>query len=282
MARLFALFVLPPVLRGFIALLVAGATFPLCGVMVLHLNLVPLRYMLMHGVILGGAVALAFSLPLLPSIVVINVLLVIAMIAFTKNSAHGFGSTSAAAMVVSMALASFIMHVRDVPAKDTLSLMWGSPFALTKSDILILMLLAFVLALYTICNFKNIIALFYNQEIAFSLGINVRAHYTAMILIVALTVALAMKLLGAFLIDALLILPVLTSSLFLEYRKKMQGIKMLFIASSIAGFLFAFVGYVAAIMFNFPTGATVALVAGVAYVINFFVRHLRFTDGRWL
>ena len=47
------LFSLAPILRGFIAMIVSGAAFPLCGVMVLRLNLVPMSYMLMHGVILG-------------------------------------------------------------------------------------------------------------------------------------------------------------------------------------------------------------------------------------
>ncbi|MBQ9494657.1 MAG: metal ABC transporter permease [Treponema sp.] len=265
------LFALPPVLRGFIALLISGACFPLCGVMVLRLNLVPLRYMLMHGVILGGAVALAFSLPLVPVTVLINVLLVCAMVLYTKDSSFGFGGASAASMVLSMALASLVMHVKDVPAKDALNLLWGSPFALTKTDVAILLLLSILLIVYIINNFKTIIALFYNQEIAFSLGINVRAHYAGMVLLIALVIALAMKLLGAFLIDALLVLPVLAAASFLQRSNKLHGIKNLFIVSGILGFFFTLAGYVLAVVCNLPPGAVIAFIAGIIYVVSIIV-----------
>ena len=52
---LFSLLLLPPIFRAFISLLFAGAAFPLAGVMVLRMNLLQLRYTLMHGLLLGGA-----------------------------------------------------------------------------------------------------------------------------------------------------------------------------------------------------------------------------------
>ena len=264
--RLLLLFMLPPVFRGGIALVVSGACFPLCGVMVLRLQLVPLRYMLMHGVILGGALALAFSLPLVPVILAVNIVLIFAMTAFTKNENFGFGGASAAAMVFSMALASLVVRIGGVPAKDTLSLLWGSPFALGVSDLTFLAGLAIFLASYVLINFRNIAALFYSREIAYSLGIHVRVHYTFMVAIIAFTVAIAMKLLGAFLIDALLVLPVLSSAAFLR-RKKGQGIGSLFLLSSVSGCIFAAGGYVLAVVFDLPPGAVIAIIAGIAYAV---------------
>ena len=259
---------LPPVFRGGIALIVSGACFPLCGVMVLRLQLVPLRYMLMHGVILGGALALAFSLPVVPVILAVNLALVFAMTVFTKNADFGFGGASAALMVFSMAAASLIVRIGGVPAKDTLGLLWGSPFALGTADIACLAVLAIFLASYVLINFKNIAALFYSREIAYSLGIHVRVHYTLMVAIIALTVAIAMKLLGAFLIDALLVLPVLAPSAFLRHKKR-QGIRALFLLSSVSGCICAAVGYVLAVAFDLPPGAVIAIVAGIAYAVFF-------------
>ena len=122
MDRLLMLFMLPPVLRGGAALFISGAFFPLCGVMLLRLQLVPLRYMLMHGVILGGALAVALSLPLVPLTVMVNLALVFAMTYFSKNESFSFGGVSAASMVFSMALASLI--TRTFPQK-TLSVCCG-------------------------------------------------------------------------------------------------------------------------------------------------------------
>ncbi len=262
--RLLLLFTLAPILRGFIAMMISGISFPLCGVMVLRMNLIPLRYMLMHGVILGGAISLAMSLPLLPVTIIINILLVLLLLFFSRNQGQGFGSASAAAMVLSMALASLIMHVKDVPAKDTLNLMWGSPFALLPADLIILGGMGILLIIYIVLNFKTITALFFNQEIAASLGIRVKLNYTIMVMIIALVVALAMKLLGAFLIDSLLILPVLGAD---ALNLKKFGIKKLFIFSALNGFTISLLGYILAVAVNWPPAATISLLAGLLYII---------------
>lgn len=267
MKNFLSLFLLEPVFRGFFALLISGASFPLCGVIVLRLNLIPLRYMLMHGVILGGAIALATSLPVVPSVVVINLILVIFLLLFTQNFEFGFSGTSAAVMVLSMALASLITHIFDVPSKDTLNILWGSPFALSKIDIITLIILAIILVLYIILNFQTILNLFFSQEISISNGINVKFHYTIMILIIALVVALAMKLLGALMIDSLLILPVLIAIKFQNISKKSNGIKNLFFQSSIIGFISSFLGYIIAVALDFPPGATIAFLTGFFYII---------------
>lgn len=267
-SNLSLIFSLAPITRGFIAMIISGTFFPLCGLMVLRLDLIPLRYMLMHGVILGGALSLALNLPLFPVTLTINLLLIFIMMFFNKSQSFGFSGASAASMVLSMALASILMQLADVPAKDTLNLMWGSPFALTKSDLLILIAISILLLSYIIFNFKNILALFFNKDVAKAIGIKVRLNYTFMILIIALLVALAMKLLGAFLIDSLLILPVLNANLFCG--KKSSGIKKLFVTSSIFGLVISLLGYSLAVIINWPPAATISLLAVIIYIVLSF------------
>ena len=76
-------------MRGFITMSISGAVFPLCGVMILRLNLVPMRYMLMHGVILGGAIAMALIVPLLPVTITVNLLLVLFSCVLTWRESKG-------------------------------------------------------------------------------------------------------------------------------------------------------------------------------------------------
>ncbi|MBR1640222.1 MAG: metal ABC transporter permease [Treponema sp.] len=248
-------------------MMISGATFPLCGVMVLRLNLVPMRYMLMHGVILGGAIALSLNLPMIPATIAVNIILVFFMLMTASKKTANFSGGSAATMVLSMALASLIMHISDVPAKDTLDLLWGSPFALTKTDLIILSEISVILVIYTVLNFHNIQNIFYNQNIAASSGINVRFHYTVMVIIIAIVIAVAMKLLGAFLIDALLILPVLTATSLQKTFNK-NGLKRLFITSGLAGFIISTAAYVLAVITNLPPTAAIALLAGLVFAVS--------------
>ncbi len=218
----------------------------------------------MHGVILGGALSLALNIPMLPVTFILNLVLILAMFFFAKGNSFGFSGGTAAAMILTMALSSFIMHIADVPAKDTLSVLWGSPFALKKTDLLMLILMSAFLVLYVVVNFKTIITLFFNMDIAKSLGINTTFHFGGMVCLIALIVALSMKILGAFLVDALLILPVLCSSMI---KKNSGGLKKLFIKSSILGFCFAVAGYVLAVMFNWPPAATISMLAAFSYLV---------------
>lgn len=261
MADFFYALTLPPVAKGLLAMAIAGLCFPAAGVMVLRLNLVPMRYMLMHGVILGGAISLALSLPVLPISILLNLVLVLLMLYFTKDTRHGFGLASAAAMVFTMAAASLVMHLWDVPAKDTLQLLWGSPFALTWNDITLLVLIAVLLIIYFLINFRTISAMFFDQEIAQSLGMQVKLHYTLMVLVIAMVIAFAMKLLGALLIDALLILPVMIAG------KRSNSLKQLIVTSCLAGLIISTFGFMAAIATDLPPSGTIALLSALLYLI---------------
>jgi zinc transport system permease protein len=252
-------------LKALVAIFVGGLAFPACGVMVLRLDLVPLRYALMHGVILGGAIALAFEIPSLPMIIIVNMLVVVMVLKLQSNNSI----SSAAAMVFTMGLASLIMHIYDVPAKDSLQLLWGSPFALTYLDLTILVVLCIILFVYIASSFKNIVAIFFDNEIAGSLGINVKFHYSFMVVMIALTVALAMRLIGALLIDALLILPVLIAS------KYSRGTKELFIKSSLTGVFLSVLGYFLSLCFNYPLSATIALSAALMYLILTLIQKIK-------
>ncbi len=95
----------------------AGVVFPATGVMVLRMNLVPMRYMLMHGVILGGALALAMDLPLLPVVTVLNLMLVLLIGISFRTKAGGSGHGERRADGIHLGMASLLMHVFDVPAR---------------------------------------------------------------------------------------------------------------------------------------------------------------------
>jgi len=256
---------LAPILKAFIALIFSGITFPLCGVMVLRLDLVPLRYALMHGVILGGAIALAIDISPLAIIILVNLFIVFLIIKIPSSNSF----SSAAAMVFSMGLASLLIHTFNVPSKDSLQLLWGSPFALSYLDIAILSILTIIVINFLIFNFKKVTAIFFDKSIAKSLGINVNYYYNFMIVIIALCVALAMRLIGALLIDSLLILPVLIAS------RLSKGTKSLFLLSSTFGLLLSLSGFFTTLYLDLPLSATIALIAVFIYSIISILKYLK-------
>lgn len=269
MDRLLFLFTLRPIVYGLIGMAVSGIGFPLAGVIIVRNGLIPMRYMLMHGVILGGVFSIALGLPLFPVVAALNLALVALMIAMNRDGRTSLSTASTAMMVFTMGLASMIGHVFDVPAKDTLEILWGSPFALLTSDLVILCILSVLLVVYVLVFFRPVSMLFFDHDIASSSGVNVRFHNSLMLIITALTVSVAMKLLGALLIDALVVLPVLGAS------RNAKSLKAMFIGSSVTGFVLSVTGYFISLIFNLPVSGVLAVLAAAVYAGNILISKIR-------
>ena len=269
MDSLLFLFTLRPIVYGLIGMAVSGIGFPLAGVIIVRNGLIPMRYMLMHGVILGGVFSIALGLPLFPVVAALNLALVALMIAMNRDGRTSLSTASTAMMVFTMGLASMIGHVFDVPAKDTLEILWGSPFALLTSDLVILCILSVLLVVYVLVFFRPVSMLFFDHDIASSSGVNVRFHNSLMLIITALTVSVAMKLLGALLIDALVVLPVLGAS------RNAKSLKAMFIGSSVTGFVLSVTGYFISLIFNLPVSGVLAVLAAAVYAGNILISKIR-------
>ena len=268
MSDLLLLLSLKPIYFGLIGMILSGLAFPITGVIILKNNLIPIRYMLMHGIILGGIFSIAFNLPLLPLVIVLNIILVVLMLLFNKDKKNSLGTASTAMMVITMGLASLLSHIFDVPSKDTLELLWGSPFALTKTDLLILGILTILIFFYIFKFFMPISMCFFDKEIAKSCGVNVTLHNSLMIFFVALIVSVAMKMVGALLIDALVILPVLAAN------QRAKSLKSLFIRSSIFGFILSTGGYFVSLLTNLPVSGIIAVLTTGLYLIEKFINYI--------
>ena len=262
MNRILMLLSLKPILYGLIGMIISGTVFPICGVIIVRNNLMPMRYMLMHGVIMGGILSVSFSLPLLPLTIALNILLVLIMVKMGKGNSGSLGSSSTAMMVATMALASLFSHISGVPAKDTLEVLWGSPFALTVTDLVILSLLALLTIMYITFFFRPLSMIFFDGEVARSMGVNVGRHNTLMLLITALVVSVSMKMVGALLIDTLVILPVIGAG------KRAKGLKDLFFRSSLMGFALSLSGYFISLYLNLPVSGVLALLSVGAYLLE--------------
>ena len=115
MDRIATLLTLRPILYGLIGMLISGVSFPVVGVIVVQNGLIPMRYMLMHGVILGGIAAVATGLPMLATTIPLNIALVLVMLRLNRNG-RTLSTASTAMMVCTMGLASLFSHIFDVPA----------------------------------------------------------------------------------------------------------------------------------------------------------------------
>jgi zinc transport system permease protein len=258
---------LTPILKGLIVLALAGLTFPVTGVYLFRLNLLPLRFMLMHGAILGGAIALALQINPFWTTIVVNLILVLFMAKTSRSLNADAGQISTFFMVISISLAFIFIYKFNVPAKDTLTLLWGNLFILSWIEVIGVGTFALFLVCFQYYYRQQLKALFFDREIAFTSGINENNLYYAVIFLVAITVALAMKLIGALLLDAILLLPPVIAS----FRAK--SLKGMILGSVIWGGIFSIGGFLLSIVIDIPASSSIAALASLTFIIIYFFRN---------
>jgi zinc transport system permease protein len=248
---------LPPILRGFLVLLIAGSLFPLAGVFVVRLNLITLRFMLMHGTLLGGAVALAIGVDPLVLGIAVNAALILVVARLHQRTGQNLGHLVTFFMVLTIGLAFAVIYKANVPAKDTLSILWGNLYALSNAEAIATAVFAAGVTLFVLTQFRRLKALLFDREIAFSSGVHTEFLYNTVLILVGLTVAFAMNLIGALLLDALLILPAVLAS-FLAHSTR-----GLFILSAVAGLTSSVVGFFVSVAVDIPASSGVTIVAAL-------------------
>ena len=245
----------PPILRGLLALTVAGIAFPLTGVLVVRMNLITLRFAMMHTALLGGAAAIALGLHPTATTVVFTVLLVAIIGRVARRTGAGLGPVTTMLMALTVAGAAALTYRYNVPARDTLSILWGNIYALRAVDLWVTGVFSLLLVGVTWWYRRGLTAMMYSPEIAFVSGMNERALYYGVLFGVALTVGVAMRLLGALMLDVLLLLPALVAG------QLARSVRSLFAYAMVAGVIAAIGGFFLSLGIDIPASAGVAAVS---------------------
>ncbi len=258
-----------PILRGFLVLLLAGTLFPLTGVFVLRLNLITLRFMLMHGTLLGGAIALGFGFEPLYLSIAINLVLILAVSRVSRVTGKNVGHITTFFMVLTIGLAFAVMYRMNVPAKDTLSILWGNLYALSNTDALISAGFSIGILAIVVWLFRPLKAVIFSREVAFTSGVREGALHNLILILTGLTIAFAMKLIGALLLDALLLLPALIATF---YARSVKG---LFFLASFFGFISSLSGFFVSLALDIPASSSVSIMAALLLGIGALIKLIR-------
>ncbi|HYW83400.1 MAG TPA: metal ABC transporter permease [Spirochaetia bacterium] len=245
----------PPILRGFLALILAGCFFPLAGVFILRLNLVTLRFTLMHAALLGAAIGLAFHIDPLLAGLALDLITIAAIGRVARESGLALGYVATFFMVLTIGLAFAVIYKAGVPAKDAFGVLWGSIYSLSLVDLALTTLYALVLVLFVTLLFPRVSAVLFSREIAFASGVNEAALTTVILLFVGVSVALLMKLIGALLLDSILLLPAIIASF------TARSTRGFFFQACVIGAFCSIAGFFSSLALDVPASSAVTVIA---------------------
>ncbi len=152
---------------------------------------------------------------------------------------------------------------------DLMSYLFGSILAVSREDIIFMGLLFLIILIVLKLWYRELLAVSYDSEYASLSGINVKFFYTLLLVLSALTVVIAIKVVGLILVIALLTIPI-----YIAQRLAHSLLSMMFISGFIASF-FTLVGLWFSYSFNLTSGACIILVASVSLMLFILIKGLK-------
>ncbi|WP_457625625.1 metal ABC transporter permease [Persephonella sp.] len=160
---------------------------------------------------------------------------------------------------VSMAFGVIVITLSPNYNTDLFTFLFGNILTIGKEDIYILTGFT-VLSLGFIKLFSHrIMYCCYNEEVAYTSGINTSFYYYSLILIISVATVLSVKLVGVILASAMMILPAAFSNqIFWHYRKILIFSVATSIFMVVAGIFISF-------YYDLPSGATIVLLYSISF-----------------
>ena len=257
------------ILRGLEAGIIVSFIAPLIGIFLVLRRYSLIADTLSHISLAGIAMAFLFGWnPIITTLVVTTVSSV--GIERLRNTKNIYGE-SALALFLSggLALATILLSLGKGFNSSLLNYLFGSIVTVTQNDIYTILILTVVVVFLLIFFYKELIYITFDEESAKVSGLPVRFVNTIFIILVAITISLAIPIIGILLITALIVVPVVTAlQLRLSFIKTIIYSEIISISSVTLGI---FVSY----YFDLATGGTIVLIMLAIFLVTFFSKENR-------
>ncbi len=211
-----------------------------------------------HASVLGVALGLMMSLHPIVGVLVV-ILLIILIVRQSMGDNPVAMSESVLAIISHTGLAAGILLLSVIGAGNISleAILFGDLLATSKSDLVFIGMTVFILLVLLKLHWSSFVAISVSPEIAQAEGIQVQKIQFILYLMIALLIAVMMKVMGVLLIGAMLIIPVNTARVFSHSPEQMLVTGILF------GFLALISGMFMSWQYDLQTGPAIVVMASI-------------------
>jgi len=248
--------------NAIIAALLASIACGIVGVYVVVKRIVFISGGIAHAAF--GGIGLGYFLGLNP---------VLGVIPFSIASALSMGIVSRRTKIpedtaigilwaTGMALGIILVALTPGYAPDLFGYLFGSILTVSRSDIMLMLLLDAVIIGVVALYHHEFEAICFDEEYATAIGLHTERLYLLLLCLIALTVVALIRVVGVILVIALLTMPAAISR---RFSARMHGMIVRSVALSA---ILTFCGLLLAYLFNLPSGATIVLVSACVFILS--------------
>lgn len=222
-----------------------------------------------HASLLGVALALILALQPFLGAVVIALLAAVAIALLRGRTAASLDTLIGVAFSTAVALAVIVIGFLKGYRADLLAFLFGDILALRTSDVVLAWALSAVVLALLVVSWRDVVLSTLHRDLAAVEGVRVTQTELLFLLLVALVVAVALKLAGVILVTALLIVPAAAAQNVARTFQGMVAWSVVFsLLSVVSGILVSFAA-------NLPSGPTIVVTAAALFVLSLLSRRGR-------
>lgn len=215
--------------------------------------------------LLGVALGLALQINLTFAVVVAAVVAAMVLIAFGQQRLLALDSVLGLMHHAMLALGIIAISLLKGPSVDLMSFLFGDVFAVTKGDLIWVALGGgFVLAVMAML-WKPLLRLSVDQDLATAEGVDPVLPKAAFDILLAVTIAVAMKIVGVLLVMAFLIVPAVAA------RPVTRTPEVMVVVAALIGVLGVLTGLTLSLLHDTPGGPSIVLAMTVLAGISLMV-----------
>lgn len=250
--------------RAFVAGIIIAILASISGTFVVLRRYSMISETLAHSALVGVAVGLVAGLNPLWMAVVVAILS--AWLIEYLRSAFSLYSDAVLAILLSgsLAIAVIIVSLGGAFNNSLFSYLFGSILSVSYEDVITISIFGAVALAILLMFSKELYFIAYDEEVAKTSGIKVKLLNFLLVTVVAIIIALSIRVVGSLLIGALMVIPTISALQFKVGFLKTVLISLAFaLFSVIAGMVFSY-------YFSLPSGATIVLCVLVIFILSLF------------
>ncbi len=255
--------------RALIAALIIGIVSPLIGTFIVLRRLSFIGDTLSHTALAGVAMGIIVGVNPIFGGVFFAVFSALAINKLREEYKHYEELSMPIMMSAGMGLAVVLISFSGGFTTNISTYLFGSIIAVTKTDLITIVVMGIVIILVVFFLYKELLYISFDEEGTRISGIPYKKINLVFTILIALTIATSMRIVGILLISSMMIIPVATS---LQIAKSFK--QTLFLAILFAEFS-SLVGFFIAYYFDLASGGTIVLVSISLLLITLSVKRVR-------
>lgn len=252
--------------KPFLALILTAATSSLLGVFVLWKKLSYFGDTISHSILLGAALGAILNLDPDFSLIVFAIIFALLVGSMTQNR---YFSKDTIITISSYFCVALAIVINDLAGKnfDFSNYIFGDVSSVTNLDIAVLTGILMATVFFTIFAFKKILLMNLAPDLAKIEGIKIELWNSVFLILLTLTIAMSVRMVGVLLVTALLVLPAAIARLFAS-----SALQMLLI-SLVGAIVICSLNGMAAQYYQISAGALSVLALSLIFMASLFFKN---------